>query len=72
MITVVIVHYVIRRSYICYANIILEQSFHGLFILFVSLQIWHLIYIVHHVVICKITTKVYKFEFLEKHKVIET
>jgi hypothetical protein len=32
MITAVIVHYVIRRSHIGYANIILEQSFHVLFI----------------------------------------
>jgi len=62
----------IRRSYIGYANIILEQSFHVLFILFVSLQKWHLIYILHHVVICKIKIKVFKSEFLEKHKGMET
>ena len=59
----------IRRSYIGYANIILEQSFHVLFILFVPLQIWHLIYILHHVVICKMKIKVYKYEFLKKHTV---
>jgi hypothetical protein len=72
MITIVIVYYMIHRSQIGYANIILEQSFHVLFILFLSLQIWHLIYILHHAVICKIKTKVYKFELLETHKVMET
>jgi hypothetical protein len=64
MITAVIIHYVIRISHTGYANIVLEQYFHVLFILFVYLQIWHLIYILYHVVICKITTKVYKFEYL--------
>jgi hypothetical protein len=68
MITTVIVHYVIRRSHNGYANITLEQSFHVLFILFISLQIWHWIYILHHVAICKMKIKVYKSEFLEKHK----
>jgi hypothetical protein len=72
MINIVIVNYVIHRSHIGYANIILQQSFHVLFILFISLQIRHLIYILHHVVICKITTKVYKSEYLEKYKVTDT
>jgi hypothetical protein len=36
MITVVIVHYVIRRCHMGYANIILEPSFHVLF-LFISI-----------------------------------
>ena len=72
MITAVIVHYVIRRSHIGYANIILEQFFHVLVISFVSLQIYHLIYILHHVEICKIKIKVYEYVILEEHKVIET
>ena len=47
-------------------QILFEQSFHVLFNLFVSLQIWHLIYTLHHLEMCKIKTKVYKYEIFGK------
>ena len=53
-------------------QILFEWFFHVQFILFVSLQVYHLTYILHHVELCKIKIKIYKFEFLEKHKVMET
>ena len=62
----------ICRSYIGYANINLNNLFHVQFIVFVSLQIQHFIYILYHVELCKIKIKVYNSEFLEKHKVKET
>ena len=53
-------------------QILFKQSFHVLFNLFVSLQIWHLIYTLHHVEMCKIKTKIYKYEIFGKHKIMET
>ena len=63
-----------RRSYIGYANINLNNLFHVQFNLFYICIItnYHLIYILHLVEICKIKIMVYKLEFLEKHKVMET
>ena len=60
-----------RRSHISYANIIWTISLRAIY-LFVSLQIWHLIYTLHHVEMCKIKTKIYKYEIFGKHKIMET
>ena len=43
-------------------QILFEQSF-SCAIYFISIQIWHLIYILHHVAICKTQIKVYKSIF---------
>ena len=66
MITIVIVHYVIRRSHIGYENII--WTIFSCAIYFICINSY-MAFDLHS--ICKIKIKVYKSEFLEKHKIME-